>query len=293
MVQGNFAVEIGFLLNCLLINSLGLPGFTWVSDLAVANRRHVVKARRVAAGRGWEWLVEGWKLFLKAPGMWILMLLIYFAISLVLSFIPFVGSLANTLITPALMGGMVYGAAALARGDALLASHLFQAFQEQKRLGPMLTLGALLLIGYIIIGLVIASFATGVMVSEGDSPAMTEEMVMKALQGVGGVAVLMVLLLAVLLTMAMFYAVPLVLLDGMAPWSAVQNSVAGCFANFLPFLIFGFVYLLLAFLAAIPFGLGFLVLGPVTFGAIYASYVDVFANREIDQLEPPSSQAKF
>lgn len=252
-----------------------------------------MKVRRVAAGRGWEWLVEGWKLFFKAPGMWILMLLIYFAISLALSFIPFVGSLANTLITPALMGGMVYGAAALARGDALLVSHLFQAFQEQRRLGPMLTLGALLLVGYIIIGLVIANFTAGTMVTERESPAMTEEMVIKALQGVGGGALVMVLLLGVLLTMAMFYAVPLVMLGGIAPWSAVQNSVAGCFANLLPFLVFGFVYLLLVFLAAIPFGLGFLVLGPVTFGAIYASYVDVFADREINQLEPPSSQVKF
>lgn len=252
-----------------------------------------MKIRRVAAGRGWEWLVEGWKLFLKAPGIWILMLLIYFAISLVLSFIPFVGSLASTLVTPALMGGMVYGAAALARGDALLVSYLFQAFQEQRRLGPMLTLGALLLVGYIIIGLILASFAANTIINEGDSSAMTEEMVIRALQNVGGGALVVVLLLGILLTMAMFYAVPLVMLGGIAPWSAVQNSVAGCFTNILPFLVFGFVYLLLAFLAAIPFGLGFLVLGPVTFGAIYASYMDVFADRGINQLEPPSSQVKF
>jgi hypothetical protein len=237
--------------------------------------------------------VEGWKLFLKAPGIWILMLLIYFAISLALSFIPFIGSLASTLITPTLVGGMVYGAAALARGDALMVSHLWQAFQEQRRLGPMLTLGALLLLGYLIIGLVIASFAAGIMVGEGNTPAVTEEMVMKALQSVGGGALLMVLLLGILLTMAMFYAVPLVMLGGMPPWLAVQNSVSGCFANLLPFLIFGIVYLLLAFLAAIPFGLGFLVLGPVTFGAIYASYVDVFADRDRDQLAPPSSPVQF
>jgi uncharacterized membrane protein len=103
----------------------------------------------------------------------------------------------------------------------------------------------------------------------------------------------MLLLLVILLTMAMFYAVPLVMLGGIAPWLAVQNSVAGCFTNILPFLVFGFVYLLLAFLAAIPFGLGFLVLGPVTFGAIYASYVDVFADRGIDRFESLSSQVKF
>jgi len=34
-------------------------------------------AMRVEAGRGWGWIVEGWRLFAQAPGIWIVILLIY------------------------------------------------------------------------------------------------------------------------------------------------------------------------------------------------------------------------
>lgn len=30
-----------------------------------------MNALRVDAGRGWGWIVEGWRLFTKAPGIWI------------------------------------------------------------------------------------------------------------------------------------------------------------------------------------------------------------------------------
>ena len=37
-------------------------------------------AMRAEAGRGWGWIVEGWQLFARAPGIWIVILLIYLAI---------------------------------------------------------------------------------------------------------------------------------------------------------------------------------------------------------------------
>lgn len=73
---------------------------------------------RVDAGRGWGWIVEGWRLFAQAPGIWIVILLIYLGISVVLSLIPFVGGLAYMLLSPVLVGGMLYGAAAQTRGDS-------------------------------------------------------------------------------------------------------------------------------------------------------------------------------
>ena len=62
---------------------------------------------RAEAGRGWGWIVEGWQLFARAPGIWIVILLIYLAISVVLSLIPFVGPLANALLSPVLVGGLL------------------------------------------------------------------------------------------------------------------------------------------------------------------------------------------
>ncbi len=47
-----------------------------------------MNAMRVDAERGWRWIVEGWQLFARAPGIWIVLLLIYLGINMVLSLIP-------------------------------------------------------------------------------------------------------------------------------------------------------------------------------------------------------------
>jgi uncharacterized membrane protein len=76
--------------------------------------------------------------------------------------------------------------------------------------------------------------------------------------------------------MALFYGVPLVMLGRQNAWPAAQASIVACWINMLPFLVFGLIYIVLAVVAAIPFGLGFLILGPVTVCAIYASYREIF-----------------
>jgi uncharacterized membrane protein len=44
----------------------------------------------------------------------------------------------------------------------------------------------------------------------------------------------------------------------------------------VPFLVYGLITMVLCFFAALPVGLGFLVLGPVLSGSVYASYRDIF-----------------
>lgn len=247
-------------------------------------------ARRVEAGQGWAWIVEGWRLFLKAPGLWIVMLLIYIVVGVLLSFIPLVGGLVYTLAMPALMGGMIYGAAALSQGHTLEISYLFRAFQDQERLGPMLILGALLVVAHIIVGLTIGGIVAGWMMGGARMPVnepMTPAMVMNTGTLLG---LLILFLIGLVIAMALFYAIPLVMLGKKAPWPSIQESFSACLTNISPFLVFGLVYLVLAFLAAIPFGLGFFILGPVTFAAVYASYRDVFPEKELHQvsnLSPP------
>ena len=237
-------------------------------------------AIRAEAGRGWGWIVEGWQLFAKAPGVWVVILLIYLAISVVLSFIPFIGGLAYMLLSPVLAGGMLYGAAAQARGETLEIGHLFQGFRDQERLGPLVLLGAISLAGYVLMALVVMVFMGGglVMGATLDSTGVIvpPEAMGGVLAGVGLIVALILIVIGFLITMALFYGVPLVMLGRQNAWPAVQASIMACWINVLPFLVFGLIYVVLAVIAAIPFGLGFLILGPVTVGAIYASYREVF-----------------
>lgn len=235
---------------------------------------------RVDAGRGWGWIVEGWRLFAQAPGIWIVILLIYLGVSVVLSFIPFVGGLAYMLLSPVLAGGMLYGAAAQTRGEPLEIAHLFRGFQDQKRMGPLVLLGLISLAGYVLMALVVVMFMGGglMMGATLDSAGVIvpSQAMGGFLAGAGLVALLVILTIGLLMTMALFYGIPLVMLGGQNAWPAAQDSIAACWVNMLPLLVFGLIYLVLAMVAAIPFGLGFLILGPVTVGAVYASYREVF-----------------
>ncbi len=237
-------------------------------------------AIRVDAGRGWAWIVEGWQLFAQAPGIWIVILLIYLGISVVLSFIPFVGGLAYMLLSPVLAGGMLYGAAALARGEPLEIAHMFRGFQDQERMGPLVLLGLISLAGYVLMALVVIVFMGGGLIMgatlDSTGTVVPPEAMGGLLAGAGLIALLIILVLGALITMVLFYGVPLVMLAGQNAWPAAQDSVAACWINMLSLLVFGLIYLVLAVVATIPFGLGFLVLGPVTIGAVYASYRDVF-----------------
>jgi len=237
-------------------------------------------AIQVDAGRGWGWIVEGWQLFAKAPGIWIVILLIYLGISVVLSFIPFVGMLAHALLMPVLVGGMLYGAAALARGENLEIAHLFRGFQDQERLGPLVLLGLISLAGYVLIALVVIVFMGGGVILgaslDTTGAIVPPEAMGGFLAGAGLIALLIILVIGFLIVMVQFYGIPLVMLAGQNAWPAAQDSVAACWINMLPMLVFGLIYLVLAVAAAIPFGLGFLVLGPVTVCAVFASYQDVF-----------------
>lgn len=237
-------------------------------------------AMRADAGRGWGWLVEGWQLFARAPGIWIVILLIYLGISVVLSLIPFVGGLAYMLLSPVLAGGMLYGAAALARGETLEIGHVFRGFQDQERMGPLVLLGLIGVAGYVLMILVVVVFVGGGMMMGAmmdSTGAVVPPGAMGGLfAGAGLIVLLVILTILALMTMALFYGIPLVMLAGQNAWPAVQDSVAACWVNILPLLVFGLIYLVLAIVAAIPFGLGFLILGPVTVCAIYASYREVF-----------------
>ena len=235
---------------------------------------------RVEAGRGWGWIVEGWQLFAQAPGIWIVILLIYLGISVVLSFIPFVGGLAYMLLSPVLAGGMLYGAAAQTRGASREIAHLFRGFQDQERMGPLVLLGLISLAGYVVMILVVVVFVGGGLmmgaVMDSTGAVVPPEAMGGLFVGAGLIALLVILAIGLLMTMALFYGIPLVMLGGQNAWPAARDSVAACWANVLPLLVFGLIYLVLAAVAVIPFGLGLLILGPVTVGAVYASYRDVF-----------------
>ena len=76
--------------------------------------------------------------------------------------------------------------------------------------------------------------------------------------------------------MAYWFAPALVVLNGEQPIAALQKSFAASWRNFGAFLLYGLIYIVLAIVASIPMGLGWLVLGPMMVGSCYAGWRTIF-----------------
>ena len=228
----------------------------------------------VAAGRGWGWIADGFGYFRRQPGIWIGIIVVWFAIAIVLSFVP-LGSLAVTLLSPVFLGGMMLGCQADDTGQGLEFSHLFAGFRVQA--GRLAAVGGLYLVGSVVIGIA-AALILGLSVGltgldpETAAAAFDEETL-------GLPLVLMVLVVAALLIpllMAVWFAPALVVFHDLSAWEAMALSFKGCLKNVLPFLVYGLIAFVLLVIAMIPLMLGLLILSPILVASVYVAYKDIF-----------------
>ena len=232
---------------------------------------YVEGGRSVEAGRGWAWIAAGWELFKKQAGMWIALALVMLVILIVLALIPIVGSLASFVLTPVFAAGVLVGSRAVEEGRGLEIGHLFAGFRE--KLAPLATVGAIYLGAAVAIALVVG-LATGAsiftMMSSGGEAATPAA----ALTAILALLIMLALLLPVV--MAVWFAPALVMFHDKGAVDAMKESFSGCLRNIVPFLVYGVVLLVFGVIAAIPLGLGWLVLGPVLCTSFYASYKDIY-----------------
>lgn len=243
-----------------------------------------MEARVVAAGRGWQWLVEGFGLFRKSPGMWIaltVMLVLLWVASLL---IPVLGPLLFNLLSPLLFAGLMIGCRALENGEPLNVTHLLAGFKQQA--APLVTVGGVYLVGTVIVVgsvMVIAggSMPPAVLPKPGtDIETLRAAARSMALALAVGAAVYLPLL------MLIWFAPLLVVFNGLAPVIAMKLSFAACVRNMLPLVVYGAAIVLLWLVLSLPAVLGaiggLLVIAllvasiPVLICSIYTSYKDIF-----------------
>lgn len=253
-------------------NPYSAPAATVADPAAAPQGKFVPGGRGVAAGHGWSWIAQGWDLFKRQPGLWIGIAVTLFVILLVLALIPLLGPLANAVLWPVLSAGLLIGCRALAEGGNLEFGHLFAGFRD--RFGTLIAVGAISFGISFVIGILVA-VVMGVgmftMFGGGPGPGATPEALLTMT-----LAMLVMFALLLPLMMALWFAPALVVFHERGPVEAMKESFVGCLKNIVPFLVYGLVGLVLAILASIPVGLGWLLLGPVLIGSLYASYRDIY-----------------
>lgn len=241
------------------------------SASAAARAHRHPHSRDLPPSSALDWLARGWRIFLKAPGVWLLQALAYILTLFALGLVPLLGWAAVLVAFPILSAGMVAGAAELEAGRPLAFRHLYEGLRHHA--ANLLMVGLFYLVGGLLAGLIAAAI--------GGSAALTGY-ILGALAGVGlaiGGVVLASAIFTVLwvgLIMALWFAPALVLLHDVAPLEAMRLSVGACLSNLPCFALLAVMLYVLIWLAMLPAGLGMLVLVPVLAGALYASYRDAF-----------------
>ncbi|HEX4781061.1 MAG TPA: BPSS1780 family membrane protein [Usitatibacter sp.] len=234
----------------------------------------VPEGLKLPGGRGGTWIADGWRLFLRSPGVWIVMTIIFFVLWVILTLIPFLGAIVTNMLFPVFIAGIMIGCQKLEDNQLLNIGDLFAGFSRNA--GSLLLLGLLYLAGFVVIMIVVfalfgASFLPVLFRGGRDVAGTVMPSMMLML-----LALLVGMLLAMPLYMAIWFAPALVVFHDMAPVAAMRSSFRGCLHNLVPFLLYGVILFVLAIVASIPVGLGWLVLAPVIWGSLYASYRDVF-----------------
>src|SRR3989338_7582964 len=207
-----------------------------------------MEPQRLAAGQGWQWIKQGYALFMKAPLLWVVLLLICFFAVAGLSAVPVVGEPLTSLLLPVVLVGLMTGCRALEHGEELELAHLFSGFRQ--RTAQLVTLGGIALVGqFLIFGvMMMVGGATLVGILMSGQPVEDPEIIKQAISGAG---------IAILLGVTLF-------------------SVLLMSMQFAPMLVYSVTFMLLAILASIPMMLGWLVLMPLVFTSLYACYCDIF-----------------
>ncbi len=247
--------------------------------VGVAERGELTGPVARPIGNGWQWISRGFWHFKQNPLAWIIALVVWMVLSVVLSLVPFIGSLVITLASPVILAGLMLGCAAQEHGDDFEISHLFAGFSSS--VGQLVLVGLLYLVGFIAIAFVLAMVSGGVMVGMlGGMDAMqhADPDALQSAMGVGSVVlfILVAFGLSIPLMMAYWFAPALIAMEGMSALAAMKLSFSGCLRNILPFLLYGVIALVLFVIGAIPVGLGLLIVMPVITASMYTAYRDIY-----------------
>jgi len=229
------------------------------------------ESREVDAGACFDWLQQGWAMFLVNPGIWIGSTVLLLVILMAISIVPFFGQVAAHLLVPLFGAGMVQICRHMASEQQPEIADLFAGFKHNA--GQLIMVGVIFAAG--VFGLALIAF---LLVSGGIFGGVVTGKVAGFGIALGGVmlAGLLVALLSVPIIMATWFAPALVFFHDMKPAAAMRASFDAGAKNWLPMVIFGIFLVVALFFAMLPLGLGLLLLLPVFSGAVYASYRDIF-----------------
>ncbi|MCH2221692.1 MAG: hypothetical protein MK097_15415, partial [Dechloromonas sp.] len=174
-------------------------------------------SREVDPGACFDWLRQGWAMFLVNPGIWIGTTVLLLVMLMAISIVPLFGQIAAHLLVPLFGAGMFRICRRIADSEEPEIADLFAGFRRGA--GDLVMVGVFFAAG--IFGIAFIAF---LLVSGGVLGGVVTGKVAGFGIALGGVmlAGLLVLVLSIPVIMATWYAPVLVLFHGMKPIDAMK-----------------------------------------------------------------------
>jgi len=245
-----------------------------------------MQARNVAIGHGLQWIASGWQIFKRSPLPWIGLTVALLLIWLVLLSIPMIGTPLFNLLFPVFFAGLMIGCRDVVHGRRLHFGYLLAGFRENA--SALVTVGGIYLVGMLIVLTIAFGSSDGLPKLPAKPTAEEIEAARLAFKKMT-IPLLSALAAYVPLMMLTWFAPLLIVFRKMSALAAMKESFSACTQNLGAFTLYGMMLVVLWVAATLPMLIGLVIVLPVIFGSIYASYIDLF--EQPDEASPTGRQA--
>ncbi|AXS78713.1 BPSS1780 family membrane protein [Dechloromonas sp. HYN0024] len=256
-----------------------------------------MRAQTLPSAAGWSWIMTGFAIFRRNPLVLGMLVLTYWFTVIFLNILPFIGTLAASLIIPGLSVGLMQAARQVERGQPIGVQTLFGSLKENGR--TLIALGALYLCCTLgILGLS-ALLDGGDMFHFMMASSRAERLAAEDADFIAPALFVMVMMTPVM--MAYWFAPVLAAWHHLSLGRSLFFSLVACWINWRAFLVYGVGLMLVAgiapgvllgllllifpdaanFIAAVITMPMVLVIAPTVFASFYACYRDIFGISEI------------
>lgn len=243
-----------------------------------------MRIKTVALAQVMQWYQFGYELWYRYKWQWLLVSLFCLLMLIGVAIIPLVHWLMYVVL-PLVLAALLYMARRAVQGhEPSLEQFAFVLGLSEQRT-------QLLWMGLGLAALMLSINLMGRLLEPPPLLNYTLEELAQAQRGVGagqsffttllsGVLKASVIFLA---SLALLFAPALALFRKMPAWLALKSSLRAFWLNKSALLFFLFIQTMLTLIALLPFGLGLLVLLPITALALYRAYTEIFISSKLNQ----------
>lgn len=256
-----------------------------------------MRAQTLPSAAGWGWILAGFAIFRRSPLILGMLVLTYWFTIIFLNVLPFIGTLAASLVIPGLSVGLMQAARQVERGQPVGVQTLYGSMKENGR--TLIALGALYL------SCTLGILGLSALLDGGDmfrfmmASSRTEKAAVEEADFLAPALFVMVMMTPVM--MAYWFAPVLAAWHRLSLGRSLFFSLVACWINWRAFLVYGAGLMLVAgivpgvlmgvLLLIFPGAANFitamvtmpmvLIIAPTVFASFYACYRDIFGISEI------------